>query len=55
VSSPITSRVAAANAFRINTSKTPRICIKTKDFNPRRINTYKSRTLALKTKDFKCL
>jgi hypothetical protein len=43
------------NLFRINTSKTAQICIKTKDFNLLRINTYKLSHLALKTKDFKSL
>ena len=52
MSSPTTSRVIAANPLRINTSSTPRICIKINNFNPFRIRTYESPNLAHKTKDF---
>jgi hypothetical protein len=52
VSSPINSRVIAANPLRINTSSTSRICIKINNFNPFRIRTYESPNLAHKTKDF---
>jgi hypothetical protein len=41
VSSPTTSPVTASNSFRIRTYATPRICIKTNDFNPTTINTYR--------------
>jgi hypothetical protein len=52
VSSPTTSRIVAANPLRINTSSTPRICIKINDFNPIRIRTYNPSNLTHKTKDF---
>ena len=41
------------NPCRMSTSKTSRICIKTKDFNPTRMNTSETARRAKKTKDFK--
>jgi 20S proteasome alpha/beta subunit len=41
------------NLSTITTYKKPRICIKTRDFNPIRNNTYNSALLAYKTNDFK--
>ena len=46
-------RPLAYNPCRMNTSKKPQICIKTKDFNPIRMNTSKTARRVLKTKDFK--
>ncbi len=46
-------RPHAHNPCRMNTSKKPQICIKTKDFNPIKMNTSKTARPVQKTKDFK--